>query len=165
MKICQRLHERPDNLTRCKECIKLRDRERYRNGSKREYMLNRYYSNPKKQINYANNWNKKNPDRHLKNQLSYQKRNPDKSYAIQKKYEEAKALRTPKWLTKGDFIEIKWAYSLARQMSKETGIKYEVDHIIPLQGKNISGLHCPQNIQIITKSENSRKGLKFGKVG
>lgn len=73
----------------------------------------------------------------------------------------AKLNRTPKWLTKSNWIEIKWAYKIARQLTKETGISYTVDHIIPLQGKEISGLHCPQNLQVIPARENESKGNKF----
>jgi 5-methylcytosine-specific restriction endonuclease McrA len=46
-------------------------------------------------------------------------------------------------------------------MTKETGINYEVDHIIPLQGKLASGLHVYNNLQIITQSENRSKNNKY----
>jgi 5-methylcytosine-specific restriction endonuclease McrA len=56
---------------------------------------------------------------------------------------------------------MKFMYKKAAELTKMTGVCHEVDHIIPLQGKNISGLHCPLNLQILTKSENSRKGNRY----
>jgi len=71
-------------------------------------------------------------------------------------------LRTPKWLTKSDKIEIRWAYQIAKERTRDTGIQWHVDHIIPLKGKIVSGLHVPSNLQIITAKENFKKRNKFG---
>jgi len=38
---------------------------------------------------------------------------------------------------------------------------YEVDHIIPLYGKNVSGFHITKNLQYLTPQENKSKGNKF----
>ena len=65
------------------------------------------------------------------------------------------SLQCPPWADKD---VIKAIYKQARRMTKETGIKYHVDHIIPLQGELVSGLHVPDNLQIITEYENLSKG-------
>jgi hypothetical protein len=54
----------------------------------------------------------------------------------------------PNW---ADSEKIKQIYKEAQ----EKGL--EVDHIIPLRGKNVSGLHVENNLQLITKQENCRK--------
>jgi 5-methylcytosine-specific restriction endonuclease McrA len=91
----------------------------------------------------------------------YYKENPEKKAALSARRHASKLQRTPKWLTPADWIEMKWAYQIAHDLTVLTGIPHQVDHILPLQGKNVSGLHCPQNLQIITQAENCRKGNKF----
>ncbi|EPY3962325.1 hypothetical protein ACXDGR_000153 [Klebsiella pneumoniae] len=44
--------------------------------------------------------------------------------------------------------------------TKETGVKWEIDHIIPIKGKNICGLNVWYNLQLITKSDNYKKRNK-----
>jgi 5-methylcytosine-specific restriction endonuclease McrA len=74
------------------------------------------------------------------------------------RYLATKAQRTPKWLTAINFDQINMFYEAATSLTKELGIKMEVDHIIPLFGENVSGLHVPWNLQVLTKSDNARKG-------
>lgn len=68
---------------------------------------------------------------------------------------------TPKWLTKIDYIEIKDFYYQAQEMTRLSGEKFEVDHIVPLKGENVCGLHVPWNLQVITKTENLKKFNKY----
>lgn len=64
-------------------------------------------------------------------------------------------------LTKEQWDEIDIIYGEAKRMSIETGIKYQVDHIIPLINDKVCGLHVPWNLQILTASENASKGNRF----
>jgi hypothetical protein len=69
--------------------------------------------------------------------------------------------RTPKWLSKDDFWMIQQAYEMAELRTKMFGFSWHVDHIIPLRGKKVSGLHTPTNLQVIPASVNASKNNKF----
>lgn len=69
--------------------------------------------------------------------------------------------RTPGWLTEDDFWLMTEIYKLASLRTVATGIEWQVDHIIPLRGKNVSGLHVPSNLQVIPKQLNLKKGNRY----
>ena len=69
----------------------------------------------------------------------------------------AKTCRTPAWLTEDDHWMIEQAYELAALRSKMFGVAFEVDHVVPLQGKLVSGLHVPANVQGIPARMNRQK--------
>jgi hypothetical protein len=94
-------------------------------------------------------------------QAVYRKANLEMFAAFAARRRAAKLQRTPLWFTKDDFKKIKSFYTLARKMTKETGIKHEVDHILPLCGEEISGFHHWNNLQVLTKKQNSAKGNKI----
>jgi len=83
--------------------------------------------------------------------------NPGRATALAVKRKAAVKLRIPKWLTKDDHWMIKEAYHLAALRTKMLGFPWEVDHIIPLQGDRVSGLHVPENIQVIPRALNRAK--------
>jgi len=66
----------------------------------------------------------------------------------------------PAWLGPDELWLMEEAYSFAAEKTKITGIKWEVDHVYPLQGKVVSGLHVPSNLQIIPAKMNRQKGEK-----
>lgn len=57
-----------------------------------------------------------------------------------------------------DQFFIKEIYALAKLRTQATGIKWHVDHIVPLQSNLVSGLHCAANLQLLPQTENYRKG-------
>ncbi len=103
----------------------------------------------------------KNRERCLAAQRECNKKRKAKIIAANKKHKLAKKQRVPKWLTHADFKYIEKIYEVAAFLTERTGIEYQVDHIIPLNGKNISGLHVPSNLQILTKEENLTKSNYF----
>lgn len=70
----------------------------------------------------------------------------------------AKLRATPPWANQDRVVAL---YQIAADLTRETGTRHEVDHIVPLQGETVCGLHVHWNLQILTKSENSRKKNKF----
>ena len=86
--------------------------------------------------------------------------NRGKANAKTAKRRSSKLNRTPKWLSEQDLKLIEAKYAIARWLSNIVGISYHVDHIIPLQGKNVSGLHIPNNLQILKSFDNLSKGNK-----
>lgn len=71
----------------------------------------------------------------------------------------AEKAATPIWANKF-FIE--QAYDIARKRSEVTGIRWEVDHIVPLKSDLVCGLHTHENLQVITKFSNlSKKNFRW----
>jgi hypothetical protein len=96
--------------------------------------------------------------------LEQRSREDDRAEAIRRrarvsaaasKRRAAEMQRTPAW---ADLNAIRKVYEQAQAISRATGVKHHVDHVVPLQGENVSGLHVHTNLQILTRSENVRKG-------
>ena len=68
---------------------------------------------------------------------------------------------TPPWLTRKQKSEIRQLYQIAITMTQTTGEQYVVDHIVPLRGESVCGLHVPWNLRVITQDENLKKSNKL----
>lgn len=88
------------------------------------------------------------------------KRKPQKA-AAEMERQAARLCATPKWLSKQDLSLIQNYYVAARLHSESHGIVLSVDHIVPLRGKAVCGLHVPWNLCLRTKSDNSKKHNKL----
>jgi hypothetical protein len=73
----------------------------------------------------------------------------------------ARSKRLLRYVPWADQDYIRDLYSNAKEASELFGVPFEVDHIIPLQGKKVSGLHHEDNLQVIPKSLNRSKGNKW----
>lgn len=118
-------------------------------------------NNPEKAAEKKAKWRKENKELHNAINRKWWSENKDKRAAYQAKRRAAQLQRTPKWLTEDDHWIIDEAYSLAKLRSQMLGFPWHVDHIIPLQGKLVSGLHVPTNLQVIPGEENSEKSNKY----
>lgn len=81
----------------------------------------------------------------------------DQRAAAQGERNAAKANATPRWLTKQDRALIAEIYAEAATKTASTGVKHEVDHIIPLRSKQVCGLHVPWNLRAIPSHKNRAK--------
>lgn len=83
------------------------------------------------------------------------KRNRAKTREYGARYDAAKIQATPPWLSEADRHQIAEVYARA----VATGLT--VDHIVPLRGRLVRGLHVPWNLQLLSQPENSSKNNRF----
>lgn len=93
--------------------------------------------------------------------LEYQRTHKALVNAASAKKRATKLSATPRWLTDQQRKDIKHFYYASKQLELDTGTKYHVDHIIPLQGKTVCGLHVPWNLQVLPAIDNIRKSNKY----
>lgn len=84
--------------------------------------------------------------------------NPGKTRAYYARRKAAVKRATPAWV---DNAEIEAIYAECVRITAETGILHEVDHIVPILGRNVCGLHIPLNLQILTRADNRAKSNRF----
>ena len=107
------------------------------------------------------NWRRNNPEASKASYTNWANRNKEAINAKTARRRAAKKGATPHWLTEVQLQEIKDFYSLARDCYLVTGEEYHVDHIIPLKGKDICGLHVPWNLQVLPRDINRKKNNKY----
>jgi len=129
-----------------KEKIKERSAEyRARNRDLIRVKQNGAYQKEKeRRLTYARERYAKNKDVIKAKVKSYTQANRAKTTALKAKYRAAKYQATPDWLTKEHLQEIEEFYEIARELAwLNEGEVLQVDHIVPLQGKEVCGLHVP----------------------
>lgn len=117
-----------------------------------------YEKHAEKIKKHVRKYHESNKDIVNQKKRDYQKRNLHLYAKIKAKRKAAQLKRTPKWVGPEEHWLIKEAYALAALRTKVMGFSWHVDHIVPLQGKIVSGLHVPNNLQVIPAVVNIRKG-------
>lgn len=144
---------KPDGLaTECKDCKRAMDRDyaaRHREEVKQR-ASKWYYDN----LYYA-------LERNRKTSKKWRTENKAKNSAKSTRYRASKLNATPKWLTKEQHNQIESVYWLAQLQSELTDTKYHVDHIVPLKGKTVCGLHVPWNLHVLEALDNISKGNRI----
>ena len=123
----------------CDECSKTAVKNWQKHSEKYKTTSKEYYKNNKDKI------------------LKWKQDNKGKVRASKTAYRLSKELRQPKWLSKQDKNLISEFYTVSKEFESIFLRKQEVDHIVPLKGKTVSGLHVPWNLRIVTATENQSK--------
>lgn len=91
----------------------------------------------------------------------YKKQNPElyKAFTSVRKRRHKNA--TPPWITAEQKLAMRKLYMQAMELTKLTGERYVVDHIVPLINSDVCGLHVPWNLRVITQEENLKKSNKL----
>ena len=132
----------------CKQCDNV-TKAVYRRENKEKILVS-------KKVDYV-----QNKVSRLAQKREYRQANKGKINALVAARKKVIRQRTPTWLTEFDKLKIKCIYQVAAMLTRENGEPWHVDHIIPLQGKNVSGLHVPSNLRWMRGVDNISKKNKF----
>ncbi len=116
---------------------------------------------PEKSVARTQAWKARHPERAADVDKRTRQKNSARIAANRAKYRAVKLQATPAWLNKGHWFEIGCVY-MYRDALKRVGLNYHVDHVVPLRGKNVSGLHVPENLQVIPAVQNRLKNNHYG---
>lgn len=103
-------------------------------------------------------WIEENREKVRATKARWKKRNRPYGAAWAMKREAQKQFAYPAWADDEATLAI---YEQCAKVTAETGVQHHVDHIVPLLGKNVCGLHVHYNLQILTAAENIAKGNRW----
>jgi hypothetical protein len=136
----------------CKACANARGalwKQAHPNANKDWYSQNKAY----KQQQYKD-WRDTHKEYCREETRRWVKANPDRKRALVARRNAARLKATPLW---ADPNAIRAIYREADRLTRETGIKHEVDHIVPLRSPLVCGLHIGANLQVLTREANKKK--------
>lgn len=156
----------------CKVCKKIKDKESYEKHKEKRYIKTKEWKAKNKEKHRAaqrkwdqNNkdirkaWGEKNKEKLNAQRREWKKNNKGKVNADTRLRQARKARATPAWVDKK---EMQYYYNLAEYFTWVSGgfVKYHVDHVVPLRGKGVCGLHVQNNLQVLKSVDNLRKSNK-----
>lgn len=161
---CNAIFNDKSNAQRAKYCsLKCKEAYLYITNLEKRKLYSKAYKACiyRKMVEKENNrrWYKAHKEAVTTYGLKYSKNNRHIKNKIQAKRRAVKLRATPSWLNKEQLNEMAELYILARELAwlNQDGQSFHVDHIIPLQGKEVCGLHVPWNLQLLSWQENLTK--------
>ena len=112
-------------------------------------------SNPEARLNVSLEWKKRNAPQQREYKAAWAADNRPKRNHCEAKRRGAAAQATPKWLTEKQHSDMEEIYATGRALG------LHVDHIVPLMGKTVCGLHVPWNLQLLPPAANMSKGNRI----
>ena len=144
-----------DKVREAKQKCYLSKKEKYR------LMHSSYFFNNKAKLLKINkDWQLSNKEKMRAYRAKWKINNPEEVRADNNYRKSLKRRATPPWITEEHLKEIKAWYRAAAECKWLSDEKLHVDHIIPLRGKDVCGLHVPWNLQVLPASTNFRKSNK-----
>ena len=135
----------------CVECCRMRSRNAWTDNH--DEMIERATKHRKTRTKscaeYSKEWRSKNPAKSSQHWIARR---------------HAKEQAKPSWVTDDDLFVINEVYTSAKLKTKSTGVQHHVDHIVPLRGRNVSGLHIWWNMQVVPADVNLSKSNKLEAV-
>ena len=149
----------------CVECIKedwKTDNEKRKDKPKSEaakQAARRYYEKNREAVKARASARPKKETNQYK--VKHKGSNPEYYKALTSVRKRRHRSATPKWITPEQKLTMRQLYLHAQALTKMTGERYVVDHIIPLISPDVCGLHVPWNLRVITQEENLKKSNKL----
>ena len=156
----------------CKICYSLNRKSRANNKTAKEYSEKYYKENREKlsQRYFTRNYRDRQLERyyskreHILEKRRYYLQTPQGKFKNCEKESRRRSRKlgaTPTWLSQNQLSQIEYLYWLSKDLELTSGQKYHVDHIVPLQGRHVCGLHVPWNLQVIPAEINLSKGNRY----
>ena len=119
----------------------------------------RYYQKNKEAVKARANARPKDEVKQYRRK--HKENNPEYYKALTSVRKRRHRKASPRWMTREQKLAIRQLYLQAMDLTRLTGERYVVDHIIPLISDEVCGLHVPWNLRVITQEENLRKSNKL----
>lgn len=117
--------------------------------------------NPERSKEVRRLWEEANRQKIREKAAAWKKANPSIFAHHQMLRKARQNQATPPWLSESELLRIKCIYQVAAMRNRESDDSWQVDHIVPLLGKEVCGLHVPWNLRVIPAEENWKKGNRL----